>query len=113
MQQASLLAKLGTGDAAALPAHRALRMATLDGARALGLDHEIGSIAAGKAADLCAVHIADPDALPCFHPVSTSSTCSAGTTFRTSGWLDSSVARWQTVANNQHGAIEHGPAMAE
>lgn len=70
MQQASLLAKLSTGDAAALPAHRALRMATLDGARALGLDHEIGSIATGKAADLCAVHIADPDALPCFHPVS-------------------------------------------
>ena len=70
MQQASLLAKLTTGDAAALPAHRALRMATLDGARALGLDHLIGSLSPGKAADLCAVRVSDPDALPCFHPVS-------------------------------------------
>ena len=70
MQQASLLAKLTTGDAAALPAHRALRMATLDGARALGLDHLIGSLSPGKAADLCAVRVSDPDALPCFQPVS-------------------------------------------
>ncbi len=70
MQQASLLAKLSTGDASALPAHRALRMATLDGARALGLDHETGSLLPGKAADLCAVRIDEPDDLPCFHPVS-------------------------------------------
>jgi len=70
MRQASLLAKLQTGDAAALPAHRALRMATLDGARALGLDAEIGSIEPGKSADLAALRIDDPDDLPCYHPAS-------------------------------------------
>jgi 5-methylthioadenosine/S-adenosylhomocysteine deaminase len=87
-------------------------MATLDGARALGLDHEIGSIA-GKAADLCAVHIADPDALPCFHPVSHLIHV-LGRHDVSDVWVAGQQrARWQTVANNQHGAIEHGPAMAE
>ena len=70
MHQASLLAKLSTGDASALPARQALRMATLNGARALGLDKEIGSLLAGKAADICAIRINDPDELPCFDPVS-------------------------------------------
>lgn len=70
MHQASLLAKLSTGDASALPARQALRMATLNGARALGLDKEIGSLLPGKAADICAIRINDPDELPCFDPVS-------------------------------------------
>jgi 5-methylthioadenosine/S-adenosylhomocysteine deaminase len=70
MHQASLLAKLLTGDASALPAGQALRMATLNGARALGLDTEIGSLLPGKAADLCAIRIDDPDCLPCFQPTS-------------------------------------------
>ena len=70
MHQASLLAKLTTGDASALPARQALRMATLDGARALGLDAEIGSLLPGKAADLCAIRVDDPDSLPCFQPTS-------------------------------------------
>ena len=70
MHQASLLAKLSTGDASALPARQTLRMATLNGARALGLDKEIGSLLPGKAADICAIRINDPDELPCFDPVS-------------------------------------------
>jgi len=70
MHQASLLAKLVTGDASALPAHQALRMATLGGAQALGLDHEIGSLLPGKAADITAIRLDDADNLPCFHPVS-------------------------------------------
>ncbi len=70
MRHAALLAKLGSMDASALPAHTALRMATLDGARALGLDERIGSIAHGKLADLCAIDLGTLDCQPCFDPVS-------------------------------------------
>lgn len=70
MRLAALLAKGSTGNAAALPAKSVLQMATLDAARALGLDDRIGSIEIGKYADLTAVRIADPEILPCFDPVS-------------------------------------------
>jgi imidazolonepropionase-like amidohydrolase len=40
-----------------------LRMATLNGARALGIDKDIGSLLPGKAADICALRIDDPDSL--------------------------------------------------
>jgi 5-methylthioadenosine/S-adenosylhomocysteine deaminase len=45
-------------------------MATLGGAQALGLDRHIGSLASGKAADLCAVRVNDPALLPCYDPAS-------------------------------------------
>ncbi len=70
MRQAALLAKVVSADARALPAHQALSMATLDGARALRLDHAIGSIEPGKFADLTAVEFSAPDMLPCFDPIS-------------------------------------------
>ena len=70
MRHAALLAKVAGGDAALLPAHRALRMATLDGARALGLERKTGSLAVGKAADLCAVRLDDWLLQPCYDPVS-------------------------------------------
>ena len=70
MHQASLLAKLTNQDASAVPAHEALRMATLHGARALGLDNTIGSLLPGKAADLCAMRIDAPDTLPLYEAAS-------------------------------------------
>ncbi|MFN6960754.1 MAG: TRZ/ATZ family hydrolase [Rhodocyclaceae bacterium] len=70
MRQVALLAKLGSRDASCLPAHRVLRMSTLDGARALGLDSEIGSLVPGKAADLCALRLSDWELQPCYDPVS-------------------------------------------
>lgn len=70
MRQAALLAKVSTMDATAVPAHTALRMATLNAADALGLDAQIGSIAVGKRADLCAVALDRVETLPCFDPVS-------------------------------------------
>jgi 5-methylthioadenosine/S-adenosylhomocysteine deaminase len=70
MQTAALLAKHAAGNAAALPAATALRMATLNGARALGLADEIGSLAAGKAADLICVDLSGVEHRPLLDPVS-------------------------------------------
>ena len=70
MRTAALLAKGASGDAAAVGAAEALEMATLGGARALGLDRQIGSIAPGKSADLAAVELSSLETLPCFDPVS-------------------------------------------
>ena len=70
MRIAALLAKVATGDPSVLPAQQALGAATLAGARALGLDREIGSLVAGKQADIVAVDLSALDALPCYDPVS-------------------------------------------
>lgn len=70
MRLASLLAKVTSTDAASLPAATALRMATLNGARALGLDERIGSLVPGKDADVTAVRLADVETLPLYDPVS-------------------------------------------
>ncbi len=70
MRQAALLAKAVSGKADALPAHQALRMATLNGANALGLGEITGSLAAGKAADITAVDFSDLNLAPCYDPVS-------------------------------------------
>jgi 5-methylthioadenosine/S-adenosylhomocysteine deaminase len=70
MRTAALLAKAVKGDAAALPAAKALQMATLNGARALGLDGEIGSLAAGKLADIISVNLSDLNTQPLFNPAS-------------------------------------------
>jgi len=70
IRTAALLAKAVSGDATALPAHTALRMATLNGARALGLEAETGSLRPGKAADLVAMDLSTLASLPVYHPVS-------------------------------------------
>ena len=67
---AALLAKAVAGSATALDAHRALRMATLNGARALGLESEVGSIEVGKAADLVAFDLSGLAQQPVYDPVS-------------------------------------------
>ncbi|MCB2253418.1 TRZ/ATZ family hydrolase [Pseudomonas chlororaphis] len=67
---AALLAKGVAGSATALNAHQALRMATLNGARALGLDGEIGSLELGKAADLVAFDLSGLEQQPIYDPVS-------------------------------------------
>ncbi len=70
MRLASLLAKGTSGDPSVLPCRDILRMATLNAAKALGLEHEIGSITIGKAADLCAVELDNIECRPCFDPLS-------------------------------------------
>ena len=70
LKSAGLLAKLAAGDAAAVPAPALLHMATLGGARALGLDEEIGSLEPGKAADLVALDLSAPHCQPVHDPIS-------------------------------------------
>jgi 5-methylthioadenosine/S-adenosylhomocysteine deaminase len=70
MRTAALLAKGASGDATVVPAAEALEMATLEGARAIGLENDIGSIEPGKWADLAAVELASVETLPCYDPVS-------------------------------------------
>ena len=70
MRRAALLAKAVSGQTQAVNAHQALRMATLAGAQALGLENTIGSIVKGKAADLCAVRINDVSLVPCYDAAS-------------------------------------------
>lgn len=64
MKTASLLAKFSNLDAAALDAWSVCQMATLTGARALGMQHEIGSLEVGKQADMIAVKIDTPRMTP-------------------------------------------------
>ncbi len=67
---AAMLAKAVAGSATALDAHRALRMATLNGARAMGLDSQIGSLEVGKAADIAAFDLSGLAQQPIYDPVS-------------------------------------------
>ncbi len=70
MRSAALLAKAVAQDASAVPAAAVLRMATLNGARALGLEQEIGSLEVGKAADLVAIRLDAVETQPLYNPVS-------------------------------------------
>ena len=70
MQTAALLAKGVSGNAEAVSAAEALEMATLAGARALGLDGEIGSLLPGKAADFVALDLSAANTQPVYDPAS-------------------------------------------
>jgi 5-methylthioadenosine/S-adenosylhomocysteine deaminase len=70
MRQASFLAKHVTHDPTAVPAQAALDMATIGGARALGMEQTIGSLEAGKRADLIAVSMAAARQTPMYDAVS-------------------------------------------
>lgn len=67
---AALLAKAVADDASALSAPEALRAATLGGAHAMHLEHEIGSIEAGKQADLACIDLSSVETQPLYHVIS-------------------------------------------
>lgn len=70
LRLAALLAKAQSGQATALNAHAALEMATLAGARALGIADRTGSLVAGKWADLIAIDLSALETQPLYDPVS-------------------------------------------
>ncbi|HHW11947.1 MAG TPA: amidohydrolase [Firmicutes bacterium] len=70
MRTASLLQKVANNDPTVLPAETALKMATIDGARALGLGDQIGSLEPGKKADLIMIDLEQNHLTPCFNPAS-------------------------------------------
>ncbi len=67
---AALIAKAATGDAATMSAPTVLRMATLGGATALGMEDDVGSLEAGKHADLIAVNLGGLEHGPCYDALS-------------------------------------------
>jgi 5-methylthioadenosine/S-adenosylhomocysteine deaminase len=70
MRTASLLHKLQTGDPRAVGAHSALEMATIGGAKALGMETHIGSLEPGKHADVIVVGMNRPRQTPMYDPIS-------------------------------------------
>ena len=70
LKTAALLTKAVAGDPAVLDAHAALRIATINGAKALGWDDEIGSLEAGKSADIIAIEINSIAQQPLYNPAS-------------------------------------------
>lgn len=70
MRTAALLAKGVSGDSTTLPAHIALEMATINGARALGIDSFTGSLVKGKDADIVAIDLDQVETQPLYEPVS-------------------------------------------
>ena len=67
---AALIAKGLSGNPELLPAHEALELATINGARALGIERETGSIEVGKAADLVAIDLNSIAAQPLYNAFS-------------------------------------------
>lgn len=70
MRSAALMAKNMSGDASILPAWQALQMATLNAAKALNMEDEIGSLTVGKSTDMVAVDLNKISSQPVFNPIS-------------------------------------------
>ena len=77
MRSAAMLAKISSMDATAVPAEQALQMATINGARALGIDDITGSLEPGKFADIVAVNFDTIETIPVYDPVSHLVYCSS------------------------------------
>ncbi len=70
MQTAAMLAKAVAQDASAVSAYQALKMATINGAKALGIADKTGSLERGKSADICAINLNSISTQPLYNPIS-------------------------------------------
>ncbi len=70
MRSAAFLGKITADDPRAIPAHTALKMATINGAKALGIDKKTGSLTAGKSADFIAINLEEIETQPLYQPIS-------------------------------------------
>ena len=70
MRSAAFLAKVSTEDPTHLSAETVLEMATINGAKALGLERTIGSLEIGKSADFIAIDLNRAETLPVYNPIS-------------------------------------------
>ena len=70
MRTAAFLGKITADDPKAVPAEHVLKMATLHGARALGIEHLTGSLTQGKVADFIAINFEEIETQPLYHPIS-------------------------------------------
>ena len=109
MQAAALLAKIESGSPEALPAHQAIELATINGAKALGIDHITGSIEVGKAADMIALDTSELAMAPGHNVVSDVVYATAGNEVLELGGRAKHFAR-QTLANLGHRAISRKAA---
>ena len=70
MRTAAIVAKAVAKDSTVLDAHTTLKMATLNGAKALGLHESIGSLKKGKQADIVAINLNQLETAPLYEPLS-------------------------------------------
>jgi len=70
MRACALLHKVNNFDPTAVSAQAVVKMATIDGAKVLGLEKEIGSLEAGKKADIITINLNKPHLTPVYNPYS-------------------------------------------
>jgi len=70
MKVASLIHKLNNGNPTVLPAEEIIRMATIEGAKVLGIDNQVGSLEVGKQADIIIINLNQPHLVPLYNPYS-------------------------------------------
>jgi 5-methylthioadenosine/S-adenosylhomocysteine deaminase len=105
MRTASLLHKLQTGDPQALSAQTALEMATIGGARAMGMGSQIGSLEPGKRADVIVVGMTAARQTPMYNPVSHLVYSSRGDDVRTTIVNGKVLMRDRKVTTLDEGAV--------
>jgi 5-methylthioadenosine/S-adenosylhomocysteine deaminase len=114
MRSAALLAKGITADPRSLPAHAAIAMATLHGARALGIDNVTGSLLPGKEADLIAIDLDAPETQPVYDPIA-QIVYSAGRSQVTDVWIAGRqlMKERELLTIDAEAAAERGAEWAE